>query len=194
MIVLRTPKGWTGPKTVDGHKVEGSWRSHQVPLDKVRENPEHLKLLARWMKSYRPNELFDEFGAPKPEITALAPKGTRRLGDNPHANGGLLLQDLTMPEFTDYAVDVPTPGQIVAEATRVAGDFLRDVMAANCDTFRVFGPDETASNRLEALYEATKKRWLDGYLPEDADGGELSPDGRVMEMLSETTLLGWLEG
>lgn len=194
MIVLVTPKGWTGPREVDGHQVEGTWRSHQVPLDKVRENPEHLRLLEEWLRSYRPEELFDERGAPRPEIAALAPRGARRLGDNPHANGGLLRRDLKMPDFTRYAVDVPEPGRGFAEATRVLGGFLRDVMAANSSSFRVFGPDETASNRLGALYETTKKTWVAEYLPTDADGGELAPDGRVMEILSEHTCLGWLEG
>jgi xylulose-5-phosphate/fructose-6-phosphate phosphoketolase len=194
MIVLATPKGWTGPERVDGHQVEGTWRSHQVPIAKVRENPEHLRALEEWMRGYRPEELFDAHGAPRPEIAALAPAGLRRLGDNPHANGGLLRRELKMPDFTDYAVAVPEPGRTIAEATRVLGTFLRDVMAANADRFRVFGPDETASNRLEAIYEASKKTWLAGYLPADEDGGELSPDGRVMEILSEHTCLGWLEG
>ncbi|MDP2182140.1 MAG: phosphoketolase family protein [Actinomycetota bacterium] len=194
MIVLRTPKGWTGPDVVEGHQVEGTWRAHQVPIDKVRENPEHLRILDGWLRSYRPEELFDESGAPRAEIAALAPRGTKRLGDNPHANGGLLRRELKMPDFTDYAVAVPEPGRVTAEATRVLGEMLRDVMAANMDRFRVFGPDETASNRLGAIFEVSKKTWLAGRLPVDDDGGELAPDGRVMEMLSEHTCLGWLEG
>lgn len=194
MIVLETPKGWTGPKTVDGHQVEGTWRSHQVPLANVRNNAKHLRQLEKWMCSYDPQTLFDDDGAPRPELRALAPEGTRRLGANPHANGGLLRRDLKMPAFTDYAVAVPEPGRTVGEATAVLGRFLRDVMADNMDKFRVFGPDETASNRLQAIFEATKKTWLSEYRPEDADGGELSLDGRVMEILSEQTCLGWLEG
>jgi len=194
MIVLESPKGWTGPATVDGHQVEGTWRSHQVPLDRVRENAEHLAQLESWLRSYDPASLFDENGAPRAELRALAPAGQRRLGDNPHANGGLLRRDLRMPDFADYAVDVPEPGRITAEATRALGEFLRDVMAENMQTFRVFGPDETASNRLGAIFDATKKTWLASYRPEDEDGGELAPDGRVMEMLSEHTCLGWLEG
>ncbi len=194
MIVLRSPKGWTGPAAVDGHKVEGTWRAHQVPLAGVRENPEHLAQLEAWMRSYNPESLFDETGAPVAELRALVPDGQRRIGDNPHANGGLLRRDLRMPDFTDYAVPVSEPGRVTAEATRVLGDFLRDVMAKNMDRFRVFGPDETASNRLDALFDATKKTWLSSYRPEDEDGGELAPDGRVMEILSEHTCLGWLEG
>ncbi len=194
MVVLETPKGWTGPEMVDGHQVEGTWRSHQVPIDHVRDNPEHLRILEEWMRGYRPEELFDGNGAPRAEITELAPAGTRRLGDNPHANGGLLRRDLNMPDFTGYAVAVPEPGRTTAEATRVLGAFLRDIMAANSDRFRIFGPDETASNRLDAIFEVSKKTWLAEYLPADADGGELSPDGRVMEMLSEHTCLGWHEG
>jgi len=194
MIVLRTPKGWTGPDVVDGHQVEGTWRSHQVPISAVRENPEHLRVLDDWLRSYRPEELFDEGGSPIPAIAELAPAGTRRLGLNPHANGGLLRRELKMPDFTEYAVAVPEPGRVTAEATRVMGTFLRDVMAANLDRFRVFGPDETASNRLDAIYEVSKKTWLAERLPEDDDGGELASNGRVMEMLSEHTCLGWLEG
>ncbi len=194
MIVLESPKGWTGPATVDGHQVEGTWRSHQVPLDHVRDNPKHMRQLEKWLCSYDPQSLFDENGTPRAELRALAPVGQRRLGDNPHANGGLLRRDLRMPEFADYAVAVPEPGRVTAEATRVLGEFLRDVMADNMDKFRVFGPDETASNRLSAIFDASKKTWLAHYRPEDEDGGELAPDGRVMEMLSETTCLGWLEG
>jgi xylulose-5-phosphate/fructose-6-phosphate phosphoketolase len=194
MIVLRSPKGWTGPKDVDGHKVEGSWRAHQVPLAAVRENPTHLKLLEDWMRSYRPEELFDQSGRLIPEIRALPPSGTRRMSANPHTNGGLLRKALRLPDFRDYAIEVAEPGQTAAENTRPLGRFLRDVMHLNPKTFRVFGPDENTSNRLDAIYEVSKKLWLADYLPEDADGGELSPDGRVLEMLSEHTLEGWHEG
>ncbi|MGV8083575.1 MAG: phosphoketolase [Coriobacteriia bacterium] len=194
MIVLASPKGWTGPKYVDGHQVEGTWRSHQVPLSDPRNNPAHLELLEEWLRSYRPEELFDERGRLRAEYAELAPKGRRRMGDNPHANGGLLRRDLRMPDFTHFAVDVPEPGRTNAEATRVLGDFLCAVMNENCDRFRVFGPDETASNRLDDVYEASKKTWLAELRPADADMGELSTDGRVMEMLSETTCLGWMEG
>ena len=194
MIVLRSPKGWTGPKEVDGHKVEGSWRAHQVPLAGVRENPAHLKLLEDWMRSYRPEELFDESGRLIPELRALPPSGTRRMSANPHANGGLLRKALRLPDFRDYAIQVEKPGQTAAENTRPLGRFLRDVMRLNPKTFRVFGPDENTSNKLDAIYEVSKKLWLADYLPEDADGGELSTDGRVLEMLSEHTLEGWHEG
>jgi len=194
MIVLRTPKGWTGPKQVDGHKVEGYWRSHQVPMGQVRENPAHLAQLEQWLRSYRPEELFDETGRLVPELRELAPTGTRRMSANPHANGGVLRRALRMPDFRDYAVAVPKPGQEGFENTRPLGQLLRDVLARNPDNFRVFGPDETASNRLSAVYEVTKKTWLADRLPEDDDGGELAPDGRVMEVLSEHTLEGWLEG
>jgi xylulose-5-phosphate/fructose-6-phosphate phosphoketolase len=194
MLVLRSPKGWTGPKEVDGHKVEGFWRAHQVPLARLHENPAHLKQLEGWMRSYRPEELFDKEGRLIPELKALAPKGTRRMSANSHANGGVLRKALRLPDFRDYGLEVDKPAQAVAENTRPLGRFLRDVMAQNMETFRVFGPDETTSNRLDAIYEASKKLWLADYLPEDADGGELSPDGRVLEMLSEHTLEGWLEG
>jgi len=194
MIVLRTPKGWTGPKEVDGHKVEGFWRAHQVPLAGVRENPAHLKLLEDWMRSYRPQELFDEQGRLIPELKAMAPTGTRRMGANPHANGGLRRKALRLPDFRDYAIQVEKPGQAAAENTRPLGRFLRDIMRQNPSNFRVFGPDENSSNKLDAIYEVSKKLWLADYRPEDADGGELSPDGRVLEMLSEHTLEGWLEG
>jgi len=194
MIVLRTPKGWTGPAEVDGHKVEGCWRSHQVPMGGMHSNPEHLKLLEQWLRSYKPEELFDENGRLIPELKALAPIGNRRMSANPITNGGLVRKDLRMPDFRDYAVNVPSPGTVEAENTKVMGVFLRDVMKRNMHNFRVFGPDETASNRLHALYEVTKKTWMADYLPEDEDGGHLSPDGRVMEMLSEHTLEGWLEG
>ena len=193
MIVLRTPKGWTGPKEVDGKPSEGTWRSHQVPFSRMASRPDHVKLLEEWMRSYRPEELFDERGRLRPEIAGLAPEGNRRMGANPHANGGMLLRDLRMPDFRDYAVDVPAPGAVDAEATRVMGTFLRDVMKLNADSrnFRVFGPDETASNRLGAVLEATDKAWVADRLPTDEG---LSPDGRVMEMLSEHQCQGWLEG
>jgi len=194
MIVLRSPKGWTGPKTVDGKKAEGSWRSHQVPLTEVRTRPAHLALLEQWMKSYRPEELFDAQGVPVAELLELPPKGYRRMGDNPHANGGLLLKDLRLPNFRDFAVAVPRPGAVEGEATRVMGGFLRDVMKLNqpARNFRVMGPDETASNRLQDLFEATGRTWLAETLPEDDE--DLSPEGRVMEILSEHTCQGWLEG
>jgi xylulose-5-phosphate/fructose-6-phosphate phosphoketolase len=193
MIVLRSPKGWTGPKEVDGHKVEGFWRAHQVPLSGLHDNPAHLKQLEDWLRSYKPEELFDENGRLIPELKALAPKGARRMGANPHANGGLLRKTLRMPDFRDYAIKVEKPGTVAAENTRPLGRFLRDIMRQNSTNFRVFGPDENSSNRLDAIYEVSKKLWLADYLPEDADGGELSPDGRVLEMLSEHTLEGWLE-
>jgi xylulose-5-phosphate/fructose-6-phosphate phosphoketolase len=193
MIVLATPKGWTGPKEVDGHQVEGSWRSHQVPLSDM-EKPGRVGLLERWMKGYRPRELFDEEGRLRAEIAALSPVGTRRMGANPHANGGLLRRDLRLPDFRDYAVKVPKPGAVLASATQAMGAFLRDVMRLNADRFRVMGPDETASNRLGQIFEATDRTWLAGRLPGDDDEGHLAPDGRVMEILSEHTCLGWLEG
>ena len=194
MIVLRSPKGWTGPKTVDGHKVEGFWRAHQVPLAGVKEDPQHLQQLEAWLRSYKPEQLFDSEGSLIPELKALAPKGARRMGANPHANGGLLRKALRMPDFKDYAVNVIQPGYQLVENTRPLGQFLRDIMKFNDQSFRVFGPDENSSNKLDAIYEVSKKLWLADYLPEDADGGELSTDGRVMEMLSEHTLEGWLEG
>jgi xylulose-5-phosphate/fructose-6-phosphate phosphoketolase len=194
MIVLRTPKGWTGPKEVDGHKLEGFWRSHQVPIADVRQNPAHLKQLEDWMRSYRPEELFDKHGTLVPDLRALAPKGPRRMSANPRANGGLLRKDLSMPDFRAYAFPVSARGAELYENTKPLGQFLRDVMKQNPGRFRVFGPDETASNRLQAIYEVSKKTWMADMLPEDADGGELARDGRVMEMLSEHTLLGWLEG
>jgi len=193
IVILRTPKGWTGPKVVDGKQVEGSWRSHQVPLSELASRPNHLKMLEEWMKSYRPQELFDANGTLIPELAALAPRGGRRMGANPHANGGLLLRDLVMPDFREYAVHVPKPGVEVAEATRVLGQFLRDIMKANQEfnNFRVFGPDETASNRLDALYEVTDKVLMEPLLPTDE---HLSPVGRVAEVLSEHLCQGWLEG
>jgi xylulose-5-phosphate/fructose-6-phosphate phosphoketolase len=194
MIVLRTPKGWTGPREVDGHKIEGTWRAHQVPLAMVRENPEHFRQLEEWLRSYRPEELFDERGRLIPELRALAPTGTRRMSANPHANGGLLRKALRLPDFRDCAVDVAQPGAKRVGNTRPLGEFLRDILHRNPDNFRVFGPDETTSNRLSAVYEASRKTWLAEMLPEDDDGGELAPDGRVMELLSEHTLEGWLEG
>jgi xylulose-5-phosphate/fructose-6-phosphate phosphoketolase len=194
MIVLRSPKGWTGPKEVDGHKVEGFWRAHQVPLAKVRENPVHLKMLEEWLRSYRPEELFDESGKLIPELKALAPTGTRRMSANPHANGGLLRKALRMPDFRNYGVEVGKPGQTEVENTRPLGQFLRDIVRQNPNNFRVLSPDENTSNKLDAIYEASKKLWLEEFLPEDLDGGELSRDGRVLEMLSEHTLEGWLEG
>ncbi len=194
MIVLRSPKGWTGPKEVDGHKVEDFWRSHQIPLGEAKTNPKHMKELEQWMKSYKPEELFDEKGRLIEELRELAPKGTRRITGNPHANGGLLRKPLDMPDFRKYAVEVKKPGQTEISSTYVLGGFLRDVMKRNMTSFRVFGPDETASNRLQVIYEASKKTWLEKSLPEDKDGTEISPDGRVMEMLSEHTLEGWFEG
>jgi xylulose-5-phosphate/fructose-6-phosphate phosphoketolase len=193
MIVLRTPKGWTGPKVVKGRLVEGSHRSHQVPLARARQDDEERELLEAWMRSYRPEELFDEAGHPVEAIASLAPRGLRRMGANPHANGGLLLRDLRLPDFRDYAVDVPEPGKVEAEATRVLGGFLRDVMKLNLKSanFRVFGPDETESNRLGALYEATDKAFV-GNLEKDDE--HLSADGRVVEVLSEHLCQGWLEG
>ncbi len=193
MIVLRTPKGWTGPAEVDGKPVEGTFRAHQVPVAQVATNPQHLAALEAWLRSYRPDELFDDAGRLRPDLADLAPRGNRRMGANPHANGGILLRDLRMPDFRDYAVDVPRPGTVPAEATRVQGRFLRDVMKANLDqrNFRVFSPDETASNRWGALFEVTKRCTTAEILPGDED---LSPDGRVMEMLSEHQCEGWLEG
>ena len=197
MIVLRTPKGWTGPKHVDGKQVEGSWRSHQVPIAEFK-TAGHVQHLEDWLKSYRPEELFDERGHFLDELAALAPTGRRRMGCNPHANGGALLQPLAMPAFRAYAVAVPEPGGVEAEATRVLGKFLRDVMKLNLDAanFRIFGPDETASNRLEAVFEVSGKAWLDGVragVNEEGDN-HLSADGRVMEVLSEHLCEGWLEG
>jgi xylulose-5-phosphate/fructose-6-phosphate phosphoketolase len=194
MIVLRAPKGWTGPKEINGHKAEGSWRSHQVPFSDVRANPKSLQMLEDWLKSYQPDELFDANGSLVSELRELSPKGTLRMSANLHANGGLLRKDLKLPDYRNYAVAVPQAGKELYENTRPLGEFLRDVMRDNMTNFRVFGPDETASNRLQAIYEVSKKVWMADLLPEDADGGELSRDGRVMEMLSEHTLIGWLEG
>jgi xylulose-5-phosphate/fructose-6-phosphate phosphoketolase len=194
MIVLRSPKGWTGPKEMNGHKLEGSWRSHQVPFADVRNNAANLKMLEDWLRSYKPEELFDADGRIKAEIRATAPMGDRRMSANPHTNGGVLRRELKLPDIRQYAVQVGSRGTALYENTKPLGEFLRDVMKNNATNFRVFGPDETASNRLQALYGASKKTWMADMLPEDADGGELSPDGRVMEMLSEHTLVGWLEG
>ena len=193
MIVLRSPKGWTGPKAVKGLKTEGTWRSHQVPFGDVAANPENLRLLEEWMKSYKPEELFDQTGRLVADLAELAPQGARRMGANPHANGGLLLRALRIPDFREHAVEVPSPGAVDAEATRVMGRFLRDIMASNGGqrNFRVFGPDETASNRLTALFEVTDRAWMAETLPDD---DHLAPDGRVMEILSEHTCQGWLEG
>jgi len=191
IIVLRTPKGWTGPREVDGVAIEGTHRSHQVPLAGVRDNDEHLKLLDDWLHSYRPEELFDADGRLDPGIAALAPAGDRRMSASPHANGGLLLEDLALPDFRDYAVDVPAPGRATGEATRVLGRWLKDVVAANPDNFRLFGPDETESNRLDAVYEQTAKVWQAEILDTDE---HLARTGRVMEVLSEHQCQGWLEG
>ncbi|MEX0815815.1 MAG: phosphoketolase family protein [Gaiellales bacterium] len=191
LIVLRTPKGWTGPAEVDGVPVEGTWRSHQVPIADVRGNAAHLSLLEEWLKSYKPEELFDERGTLVPELAELPPRGVRRMSANPHTNGGAVLRDLVLPDFRDYAVEVAKPGTTFSEATRVLGTFLRDVIDRNRDSFRLFGPDETASNRLGAVFEVTDRAWEAEIDPTD-DG--LSPDGRVMEVLSEHLCQGWLEG
>jgi xylulose-5-phosphate/fructose-6-phosphate phosphoketolase len=191
MILMVTPKGWTGPKVVDGKQVEGTWRSHQVPLSQTRTNNSHRRQLDEWLRSYGPEELFDEAGAPVDHIRALAPRGSRRMSANPHANGGLLMRDLHLPDFTDYAVDVRKPGTETSEPTRVLGRMLRDVITANPDNFRIVGPDETASNRLDAVYEVTNKVWREEIRDVDE---HLAPQGRVMEMLSEHTCQGWLEG
>jgi xylulose-5-phosphate/fructose-6-phosphate phosphoketolase len=191
MIVLRTPKGWTCPKEVDGLLIEGTWRSHQVPVSAARENPEHRQILEDWMRSYRPEELFDERGRLIPELVALAPRGDRRMSANPHANGGVLLRDLDLPDFRDYAVAVETPATTFSEATRVLGGFLRDVISRNAQNFRLLGPDETASNRLDDVFAVTDRAWDAETKPTDMG---LAPDGRVMEVLSEHLCQGWLEG
>ncbi|MEO8049147.1 MAG: phosphoketolase family protein [Acidobacteriota bacterium] len=193
VIVMISPKGWTGPKVVDGVQIEGTFRAHQVPLSELAEKPAHIKLLEDWMKSYRPDELFNDVGAPVPEVLAAAPQGDRRMGMNPHANGGLLLKDLQLPDFREYAVSVPKPGAATAEATRVLGNMLRDVMQNNqsAGNFRVFGPDETASNRLTALFDVTNRTSTAVICPND---DHIAPDGRVMEVLSENLCQGWLEG
>jgi len=191
MIVLRTPKGWTGPREVDGVPVEGTWRAHQVPLSDVRTDPARLAALETWLRSYRPDELFDDTGRPYALLDQLIPRAGRRMSDNPHANGGVLLRDLVLPDFRAYGVDVPDPGATTSEATRVLGAFLRDVIRANPETFRLFGPDETASNRLSAVFEATDRAW---NVERRATDDHLAPDGRVMEVLSEHLCQGWLEG
>ncbi|GAB3846313.1 phosphoketolase family protein [Micromonospora andamanensis] len=191
MIVLRTPKGWTGPRDVDGKRVEGTYRAHQVPLSAVRSNPEHLAELERWLRSYRPQELFDATGAPVAELADLPPRGPRRMSANPVANGGSLLRDLVLPDFRDYGVEVPRPGATITSATGELGKWVRDVISANPQTFRLFGPDEVASNRLQAAFEVTGRAWVAGTVEGD---DHLSPDGRVMEVLSEHLCQGWLEG
>ncbi|MDX1978116.1 MAG: phosphoketolase family protein [Pseudanabaenaceae cyanobacterium bins.68] len=194
MIVLRSPKGWTGPQEVGGHKVEGFWRAHQVPITGMQQSPEKLALVEQWLRSYQPELLFDQSGRLLPELRQLAPQGERRMGANPYTNGGILKRALKLPDFRKYAIALEQPGKLEAENTYPLGELLRDVMAANPTNFRVFGPDETSSNKLQAIYEVSKKFWIAEYLPEDQDGGELSPDGRVIEMLSEHTLEGMLEG
>jgi xylulose-5-phosphate/fructose-6-phosphate phosphoketolase len=194
MIVLRSPKGWTAPRQLDDHYLEGFWRAHQIPITDIATNPKHLKVLESWMRSYKPEELFDSEGRLIPELKTLAPKGDRRMSANPIANGGLVRKPLDMPDFRSSAVDVQKPGATFAGNVPTLGNLLREVMRRNMDRFRVFGPDETQSNRLEAIYEVAKKVWLGEYFPEDADGGELAPNGRVMEILSEHTVEGWLEG
>jgi xylulose-5-phosphate/fructose-6-phosphate phosphoketolase len=194
MIILRTPKGWTAPAEVDGHKLEGLWRAHQVPLAGVKTNAAHLKLLEEWMRGYKPEELFDTSGKLMTDLRELTPKGNRRMGANPHANGGQVKKALRLPDFREYGIKFDKPGQIEGENTRPLGAFLRDVMKMNMDTFRIFGPDETTSNKLDPVYAVSKKLWLAEYFPEDSDGGELSTDGRVIEMLSEHTMEGMLEG
>ncbi|MBO0766504.1 MAG: phosphoketolase family protein, partial [Hyphomicrobiaceae bacterium] len=191
LIVLRTPKGWTGPKEVDGNKVEGFWRAHQVPIDQARQNPAHLRLLEEWMRGYRPETLFDGAGRLVPDLAALAPVGNRRMGANPHANGGLLRRELRLPDYRTFAVDVPAPARGHAEATRVTGAFVRDVIHLNEENFRLMGPDETSSNRLDAVFEATDRVWMERIEPYDA---HLARRGRVMEVLSEHLCQGWLEG
>ena len=194
MIVLRSPKGWSAPQEVEGHRLEGFWRAHQVPLPDVKKDPEQLRILESWMRSQKPEELFDADGKLIAELKALAPTGTRRMSANPHANGGVLKKALRLPDFREYGCSVDKPGTAMAENTRPLGNFLRDVMKRNMHTFRVFGPDETTSNKLDAIYEVSKKFWIEEYFPEDSDGGELSTDGRVLEMLSEHTMEGMLEG
>jgi xylulose-5-phosphate/fructose-6-phosphate phosphoketolase len=194
MIVLRSPKGWTAPAEVDGHKLEGSWRAHQVPLAAVKKNPAHLKALENWMRGYKPETLFDDNGRLQEELRELTPAGDRRMGANPHANGGQVKKNLRLPDFRDYAEKFEKPGQVEAENTRPLGEFLRDVMKLNMDSFRVFSPDENSSNKLDDIYDVSKKLWLEEYFPEDNDGGQLARDGRVVEMLSEHTLEGMLEG
>jgi xylulose-5-phosphate/fructose-6-phosphate phosphoketolase len=194
LVILRSPKGWTAPRKVDGHYLEGFWRAHQIPLPDVHSNPAHLQLLEKWLRSYEPEKHFDEAGRLIPELRALPPKGTRRMSANPVANGGLLRKPLDMPDFRTLGVDVKKPGTIQVGNCGFLGALMREIMRLNKDNFRLFGPDESQSNRLDAVYEVSGKAWLGEYFPEDADGGNLAPDGRVMEMLSEHTLEGWLEG
>ena len=194
MIVLRSPKGWTSPASVGGHKLEGFWRAHQIPMADVKKNPDRLHELEAWMRSYKPEELFDQGGKLRADLKALSPSGARRMGSNPHANGGSLKRDLRMPEFRNYKIEFEKPGVTLAENTRPLGAFLRDVMKANMNNFRVFGPDENTSNKLDLIYETSKKCWTEQFFPEDLDGGELARDGRVIEMLSEHTMEGMLEG
>jgi len=194
MVILRSPKGWTAPRKVDGHYREGFWRAHQIPLTDIATNPGQFRVLETWMRGYKPEELFDEDGSLLPELKVMAPKGRRRMSANPVANGGLLRKPLVVPDFRQSAVKVEKPGATLVGNVPVLGDFLREVMRLNTRNFRVFGPDETQSNRLQALYEVTSKAWLAEYVPEDADGGNLAPNGHVMEMLSEHTVEGWLEG
>ena len=194
MIILRSPKGWTGPTSLDGKKIEGSWRAHQMPILDPATNPAHLALVEQWMRSYKPEELFTESGDLIPELKSLAPTGTARITANPHANGGALRIPLNLPSFCDYAAEVKSPGQTELSSTDTTAHFLAEVMRRNMQNFRVFGPDETASNKLNAVYAASGKTWMAARLPEDDDGGDLSPNGRVMEMLSEHTLEGWFEG
>jgi xylulose-5-phosphate/fructose-6-phosphate phosphoketolase len=194
MIVLRSPKGWTAPLEVEGHRLEGFWRAHQVPLPNVKKDPEQLQILEKWMRSQRPEQLFDGHGRFVDEFRELAPTGTRRMSANPHANGGRIKKSLRLPDFREYGIKFEKPGQIQAENTRPLGVFLRDTMKLNMSNFRVFGPDENTSNKLDAIYEVSKKFWIEEFFPEDLDGGELSNDGRVMEMLSEHTMEGMLEG
>jgi xylulose-5-phosphate/fructose-6-phosphate phosphoketolase len=194
MIILRSPKGWTGPKEVDGHKVEDFWRAHQVPVLDVQSNPEHLRIVENWMRSYKPEELFDADGRLREELRALAPTGDRRMSANPHANGGKLCRALDLPDFRDFAVEVKKPGAAEVSPTATLATFLTEVLRRNKTNFRMFSPDENASNKLDGVYAASKKTWMAAIKPEDADGTEIAPDGRVMEMLSEHTLEGWLEG
>ena len=194
MIVLRSPKGWTAPRKVGKHYLEGYWRAHQVPIADIATNPADLKVLEKWMRSYKPEELFDNNGRLIPELKALAPKGRRRMSANPIANGGLVRKPLEMPDFRSAGVEVKKPGVTLASSVSILGKFLREVTRRNMQNFRVVGPDETESNQLQAIYEVGKKVWLGEYLPEDADGGQLATNGRVMEMLSEHTVEGWLEG
>jgi xylulose-5-phosphate/fructose-6-phosphate phosphoketolase len=194
MIVLRSPKGWTAPRKLGEHYLEGFWRAHQVPLSDVKKNPDHLQEIESWMRSYKPEELFDQSGKLRADLKALAPTGTRRMGSNPHANGGSLKRDLRMPDFRKYGIQFEKPATILKENTAPLGEFLRDVMKANMHNFRVFGPDETTSNKLQAVYETSKKFWNEQFFPEDLDGGELARDGRVVEVLSEHTVEGMLEG